>query len=85
MKRRGPGRDSGRDGDGRGSRRDPSRSGTLTSPSDRLKGGFVLLVAISGAMMGIQASTSPVTVGLATVAGLVAGGLLLWYLDWILT
>ncbi|MDQ2049490.1 hypothetical protein RBH26_03240 [Natronolimnohabitans sp. A-GB9] len=75
----------------RGSGRDPSRRGrgsvrssALTSPSDRVKVAFVVLVGLSGGMMALQGGASLAVVGLAAVGGLLAGGALLWYLVWIL-
>ena len=78
--RRGPGRDPRGGGSGPGS----SRAGALTSPSDRLKAAFVLLVGLSGGMMALQGGASPLVVGLTTIGGMVAGGALLGYLLWIL-
>ncbi|WP_436344754.1 hypothetical protein [Natronorubrum sp. FCH18a] len=85
---RGPGRDSSGDG-GRGSGRGPdgrgpARSSALTTPSDRLKGVFVLLVGLSGGTMALQGGASLAVVGLTTIGGIAAGGALLWYLLWIL-
>lgn len=75
----------------RGSGRDPRRRGrgsvrssALTSPSDRIKVVFVVLVGISGGMMAVQGGASPAVVGLTAGGGLLAGGALLWYLVWIL-
>ncbi|ELZ19183.1 hypothetical protein C477_09294 [Haloterrigena salina JCM 13891] len=73
---------------GRGPDRDPRRraadSSSLTEPSARLKALFVLLVGLSGGTMALGGGASPLTVGLLTVGGAVAGGALLWYLLWIL-
>ena len=71
-------------GPDRDSRRRSSRSSSLTEPSARLKGVFVLLVGLSGGLMSLLGDASPTVAGLVTVGGLVAGGALLWYLLWIL-
>lgn len=55
----------------------------LTDGAERLKIGFVLLVGSSGATIALQANASLVTVGATTALGLVSGGLLLWYLQWL--
>lgn len=78
--KRGPGRDSRRERSGR----DAARTSALTSPSDRLKAGFVLLVGLSGGTMALQGGASLTAVGVTVVVGLVAGSALLWYLLWLL-
>lgn len=49
----------------------------------RLKIGFLLLVAFSGTMMGVQGGGSWPLVVVTTLVGLLVGWLLLWYLAWI--
>ncbi|WP_207587504.1 hypothetical protein [Halomontanus rarus] len=49
----------------------------------QLKVGFVLLVGLSGGLIALQGDASPTVMGLATLGGVVAGGLLVWYLSWI--
>lgn len=49
----------------------------------KLKVGFVLLVSLSGGLITLQGDPSIAVVGLATLGGVVAGGLLVWYLSWI--
>lgn len=49
----------------------------------RLKAGFVLLVGVSGTLIAIQGGASLPVLAAATLIGLVAGGVLLWYLTWI--
>ncbi|WP_339102645.1 hypothetical protein [Haloterrigena salinisoli] len=71
-------------GPDRDSRRRSADSSSLTEPSIRLKGVFVLLVGLSGGTMALGGGAPPVIVGLMTVGGLVAGGALLWYLLWVL-
>ncbi|GEM_PF-5820628 len=46
----------------------------------RLMAGFVLLVGLSGGLMAVQGGAPAAVVAVATAGGLVAGGLLLWYL-----
>lgn len=49
----------------------------------QLKVGFVLLVGLSGGLTALQGDASLAVVGLATLGGALAGGLLVWYLSWI--
>ncbi|WP_126661872.1 hypothetical protein [Haloterrigena salifodinae] len=71
-------------GPDRDSRRRSAGSSSLTEPSARFKALFVLLVGLSGGTMALGGGASPLTVGLLTVGGVVAGAALLWYLLWIL-
>ncbi|SEH15937.1 hypothetical protein SAMN04487967_2322 [Natronorubrum sediminis] len=57
------------------------RASSQTQLSDRLKGAFVLLVGLSSATMALQGGASALSIGLATIIGLVAGAALLWYLQ----
>ncbi|MCU4739860.1 hypothetical protein OB955_09995 [Halobacteria archaeon AArc-m2/3/4] len=68
-----------------GSRRSrPSgRGGGDDGGRTKLKIGFVLLVGVSGGLTALQGDASPPVLGLATLGGLLAGGLLVWYLSWI--
>ncbi|SFR54934.1 hypothetical protein SAMN04487947_2176 [Halogeometricum rufum] len=52
-----------------------------TAASTRLKVGFVLLVAASGALVALQAGGTPLYIGAGFVGGLVLGGALLYFLD----
>ncbi|MFC6717318.1 hypothetical protein ACFQGT_05495 [Natrialbaceae archaeon GCM10025810] len=63
-----------------GRRTDPS---ALTDGADRLKIGFVLLVGCSGGTIALGADAALLAVGAATAVGLLAGGLLLWYVHWL--
>lgn len=64
----------------RGSRRSPGdRDGRK-----RLRWGFVALVGASGGLVALQGDASLPVVGLATLAGALVGGALLWYLTRIL-
>jgi hypothetical protein len=47
----------------------------------RLKVAFVLLVAVSAALVALQAQASPVGVGIALAGGLALGFGLLWFLQ----
>lgn len=48
--------------------------------SGRLRLGFVLLVAVSGGLVAIQADAGLPAIALATLAGGLVGAGLLWYL-----
>ena len=48
--------------------------------SSRLKAGFVLLVAVSGALVAFQSGGTPLLVGGGFLAGLLAGLLLIFFL-----
>ena len=48
--------------------------------STRLKVGFVLLVAVSGALVAFQSGGTPLLVGGGFLAGLLAGLLLIFFL-----
>ncbi|MDS0294731.1 hypothetical protein [Halogeometricum luteum] len=48
--------------------------------SSRLKVGFVLLVAVSGALVAFQSGGSPVLVGGGFLAGLLVGLILIFFL-----
>ncbi|MFC7232706.1 hypothetical protein ACFQMM_17515 [Saliphagus sp. GCM10025308] len=65
-----------------GPRRRPRQTGDV-SGGRRLKLGFLLLVALSGATMAFQGGASLPVVALATLIGGLAGGALLWYVSWI--
>jgi lysozyme family protein len=59
----------------------PSLSDTERSTfARRLRVGFVLLVAVSGASTALQGGAGPAVVVAATVAGALVGAGLLWYL-----
>lgn len=47
-----------------------------------LKGGFVLLVAGSAALIAVQGGATPVEIGGVALFGAIFGVLLLWYLAW---
>ncbi|MFP8951919.1 hypothetical protein ACLI4Z_02935 [Natrialbaceae archaeon A-arb3/5] len=64
----------------RGSNTDNNGSGRR-----RLGAAFVVLVGLSGGTMALQGDASAAVVGATTVGGLVAGGALLWYLNWIVS
>ncbi|MFD1634133.1 hypothetical protein ACOZ4L_00190 [Haloplanus ruber] len=51
--------------------------------SRRLKLGFVALIGLSGGLVALAADATPVQGVVAVVAGLLVGGLLLAYLEWI--
>jgi membrane associated rhomboid family serine protease len=55
------------------------RSAAMT----RLKIGVVLLVGASGGLIALHGGAGPLVLVAATVGGLVVGGLLMWYLSWI--
>ncbi|AUV82181.1 hypothetical protein C2R22_11415 [Salinigranum rubrum] len=46
----------------------------------RLQVGFVVLVGISAGLVAIQGGATPLQIGAAVVAGLVLGGVLLYWL-----
>ncbi|WP_120243422.1 hypothetical protein [Halopiger aswanensis] len=66
----------------RGAREQEERSADIAGRR-RLGAGFVLLVGLSGGLMALQGDASLAAVGAVTVASMVAGGALLWYLYWI--
>ena len=71
-------------GERKGSMMVGARQGALDADSlRRFKIGFVLLVGLSGTMMGLQGGGSPAVIALTTVTGLLAGWALLWYLTWV--
>lgn len=61
------------------------RSAVDADTIQRLRVGFVVLVALSGTMMALQGGASLPVVALATGIGALAGGALLWYLTWIVS
>ncbi|SDR16903.1 hypothetical protein [Natronobacterium texcoconense] len=51
----------------------------------RIGAAFVALVGLSGGTMALQGDASMSMVGLATIGSLLAGGVLAWYLAWIVS
>ncbi|ELZ05653.1 hypothetical protein C482_02036 [Natrialba chahannaoensis JCM 10990] len=68
-------------------RRDPRRQAAHGNKQQlrRLGLAFVLLVGFSGGTMALQGGASLQMVALSTLGFLVAGGALLWYLQWIVS
>ncbi|WP_227374185.1 hypothetical protein [Haladaptatus halobius] len=61
----------------------PISSEERTAAMSRLKAAIVLLVGSSGGLIALHAGASAVGMAVAVLSGLVVGGLLVWYLDWI--
>jgi len=59
------------------------RSGFDADSIRQLKIAFILLVGLSGTMMGVYGGGSLELITLTTIVGFVAGVALLWYFSWL--
>ena len=59
---------------------DPIPSGDRARTLRWVKGGAILLVGLSTGLLAVQGDAPPETVLAAIAAGLLVGGLLVWYL-----